>query len=174
MTKKRKPRKRRIAREFRRPPNRDESMDIAMKIYGFAELLANGQPREAVDAIADWVGDGPVGALRTHYIAGVAPVMAMGLMRKNFPVDMAPEDLWIMEHADEPVEDPGMDVHREAVCQALVRYLNDDHETAQDITTAHLNAHGDEGLFWFSVEAVKLLAGIIRSVNELESGGDAA
>jgi hypothetical protein len=169
MTKKRKPNRKRLPREFRRPPNDAESMDIAETIYGFAALIADGKPSEAVDAIRAWVGKGAVARLRGDYLASIAPVLTMGLMRKHFPTDMEPDDFWIMDRLPGAEEN----VHTEALCQVLVRHLNDDHETAQDLLHAHINTHGNEGLFWFGVEAIKALAGVIRSVRDLESG-DAA
>lgn len=173
MTNKRKPNrnpKRSLPREFRQPPNDAEAMDIAMKIYSFADIIADGQAEKAVNEIRKWVGKGAVATLRSHYLAAIAPVLTMGLIRKNFPVDMEPDDLWIMERLPDAEEN----VHTEALCQVLVRHLNDDQATAQDLLSAHIDTHGDEGLFRFGVEAIKALAGIIRSANELEAGGDAA
>lgn len=169
MSKKRKPNRRRLPREFRRPPNADESVDIAATIYGFAELVADGKPEDAVDAIRSWAGRGAVARLHTHYIAAVTPALIMGLIRKHFPVDMAPDDFWIMQRL--PGAEPN--VHTDALCQVVVRHLNDDVETAQALLDAHIAAQGEEGLFWFSVEAIKVLAGIIVSAREAEAG-DAA
>lgn len=172
MTKKRKPNRKpkgSLPRELRQPPNDAEAMDIARKIYSFADIIAHGQAEKAVDEIRKWVGKGAVARLRSHYLAAIAPVLTMALIRKNFPVDMEPDDLWIMER----LPDADENIHTEALCQVLVRHLNDDTATAQDLLTAHIDTHGDDGLFWFGVEAIKALAGIIRSVTELESG-DAA
>jgi hypothetical protein len=163
MSKKRKPKKR-LPRALRRPPTDDESMDIAAKIYSFAELAADGDAEKAVKAIQKWVGLGPTARLRGHYMAAISPVLIMGLMRKHFPVDMEPDDLWVMERLD----GADTDVHTVALCQVIVRHLNDDHVTATDLLQAHIDTHGDEGLFWFGVEAIKTLAGVIRSVHEQE------
>lgn len=172
MTNKRKPNrkpKRTLPREFRRPPNDAEAMKIAEQIYGFASLIADGKPAEAVDAIRSWVGRGAIARLRGDYLASIAPVLTTGLILKNLPVDMEPDDLWIMERLPDAEEN----VHTEALCQVLVRHLNDDHVTARDLLAAHIETHGNEGLFWYGVEAIKALAGIIRSSRGLESG-DAA
>jgi hypothetical protein len=162
MSNKRKSNKRRVPRPMRRPPNQDEAMDIALTIYRFAEMAANGETDRCAGALAGWIGEGPVAALRTHYVATTAPLVAMGLMRKNFPHELSPEAFWIMERRPGAVDD----VTRDAVCQVLVRFLNDDHATGLDMIGAHLKVHGDEGLCKFAVEAVVLLAGIIRSIDE--------
>lgn len=166
MGEKRKPNRRRVPRELRRPPNGREAMDIAVKVYQFADLVADGKPSEAIDAIIEWIGDDVrVARLHSNYLAFTPLVIANGIMRKHFPVEMEPDDLWVLEHI-EGVVPTDTDVHKDAVAQAFVRHLNNDDQMARDITEAHLKVHGDEGLFWFGVEAVKLLAGIIKSARE--------
>lgn len=164
MSRKRKPNKNRLPRSMRKPPTGDEAMDIAMQVYRFAEMAANGDTARAADAIAGWIGTGPVAPLRAHYIASTAPLVTMGLMRKNFPHHVTPDEFWVLERL------PGADndVHRNAVCQVLVRFLNDDHGTGLDLIGAHIKVHGDDGLLSFALEAIVLLAGVIRSIDDLE------
>ena len=167
MSRKRKSNRNRLPRSMRRPPNGDEAMDIAMQVYRFAEMAARGEAGRCADALAGWIGEGAVGALRTHYVATTAPLVAMGLMRAHFPHEVTPDQFWIMER----LPGAGADVHRDAVCQVLVRFLNDDIDTGLDMVGAHLKVHGDEGLCKFAIEAVILLAGIIRSIPD-EVGAD--
>lgn len=105
------------SRRAGRPPNKKESMDIAVRIYQFAELVADSQHAEAGDALTDWVGDDDSSQLRAHYLATAAPLLAMGLIRKHFPVDMEPDDLWVLEHAKSVSEDALQDdIHARAMC----------------------------------------------------------
>lgn len=157
-------------RELRRPPNREESLDIAVKVYQVAEMVADGKTTKAVDSLWAWVPPGPVGSLHIWYLATCAPIIIMGLIRKHFPVDMEPDDLWIMEHTEDYDPDSEDAEHADAMCQVLVRYLNDDTATAQDLITAHHSTHGDEGLFLLGLQAVKCLAGVIKSVR-VKNGG---
>lgn len=136
--------------------------------------MTAAQPEEAVDAIRAWLGpdDSPVASLRCWYLATTAPLLGMALFRKHFPVDMEPDDFWTLGTV------PGVtlgekedDSAAEVMAQVLVRYLNDDIDTAHDLITAHCNIEGVEGLFWVGCEAIKFMAGVMRYVNEQ---GDAA
>jgi hypothetical protein len=175
VSKKRKPRKRvnRKSSPFSRPPTPAESMEIAMEIFGFAELVANRQPREAVDAIRDWLGpDSPVAVLRCWYLATTAPLLGMALVRKHFPVDMEPDGIWTLGTAPGvTLGDRDDDRAAEVMAQVLVRYLNDDTETAYDLITAHCNTYGPEGLFWVGCEAIKFMAGVLIYAKKQRDGG---
>lgn len=166
----RRPGQQRRSPEFDRPPTDDEAMDIAVKIYQFADLVADGKATEAVDSLCEWIPDGEVGHLHSWYLATLAPILAMGLIRKHFPVDMEPDDLWVLEHLDPDAVRDEIDadnkVHSDAMAQILVRHLNDDEATARDLTRAHVKTHGPEGLFRLGIEGILLVASVIKGARE--------
>ncbi len=141
-------------------PTDDEAMGIAQRVYEWAERIASGDKDQALQDMATWFDEPDVVAeLRIHYMAAVGPVLASALLQKHFPVYREADELWVMQKVPGA---PAGDVHDECLTQVVVRYLNDDTDTARALTEAHLEVHGVEGLFSLGCESVELMAGLIE------------
>jgi hypothetical protein len=144
---------------FPDPPTPEEAMDTARRVFNFAERISAGDKKAALDDMGAWFASDSFAALRVWYLATIGPILAMGLVKKYFPVDMAPDDFWVLQQLpDVPADD---DPHAYAMAQVLVRYMNDDEATAHDLLHAHANTYGIDGLFSLGCQSVKFMAGLL-------------
>ena len=137
------------------PPTAEESMQIAMDFIRLVDTLQDGTDA-AADALAEYLGDDPeIGSLRTWYLAACGPLIASAALKSlNKGVPMT-GGFWGLQIPGSPL---GSEPSQLAMMRALTANLNEDFDAAGDVTNAHYEIHGIEGLFGMICSALILTA----------------
>jgi hypothetical protein len=118
------------------------------------EHAEHGTDRAMAMIEAYFIGDPNEVSKRIWYWASVGPIIAAAGIRKLDIRPPGPGELWAIETL------PGSQRKTDASClaalQAVVGHLNEDESLAQDVTSAHFEVAGHEGLIAMSFECISL------------------
>ncbi|OQO89909.1 hypothetical protein B1813_18895 [Saccharomonospora piscinae] len=152
-----------------RPPNADESMELAAEFLRIAELAADGDRDTAATALADYLTDDPeVGFTRLWYLASVGPILVSAGLRKLNAHLLDGDEFWGITHLDSAPKDHD-DPAALAALQSVAAHLNNDQGAARDVIAAHHHAahdragSGAEALADMVLHHLRMLATLITN-----------